>query len=535
LEEGLTRLEREWLTAPAPDVSEMTTTEASRRVARLEALLQVTSRISRFLEIGPLLDQILDAVLEISKCDRAFILLADEEGRLHFVSGRDRERNQVTLEQAEISFSRAQRAFRSGRPVWDEGLGERARTGESIDRLSLETVICLPLLGSEQALGVLYLDSRTPGELLRSEDLPIMEAFAGQAAIAVEKARLHEQVARQRDTLALENTVLRREVEQAVAFDNIVGRSPPMRKLFALMERVKDVDTPVLIVGETGTGKDLIAKAIHFHGHRAQGPFVPANCGAMSEQLDLSTLFGHRKGAFTGAIEDKAGLFELANEGTLFLDEIGELAPSIQTALLRVLQDGVITRLGEEHRPRRVDVRLIYATNRNLEEMVRAGRFREDLFYRLNVIRLEVPPLRERGEDIRLLAEHFRRTLSEKLKRPVGPITKETYRLFYDYSWPGNVRELEKLMERAIVLADPGAPLTPDLFDEIAPQARRRASRYAGGLKDRLLAAEKEILEEALEACGWNVSECARRLGCTRQHLHNRMRRLRIQRPARRS
>ncbi|MBD3334207.1 MAG: GAF domain-containing protein, partial [Candidatus Eisenbacteria bacterium] len=370
--EGLSRLEREWLASGPPQEAEdredrlPSPPAHETREEQLRSLLSLTSRISQVLDLNPLLVQILDAVLEISGCDRAIIMLANSEGRLEFMAGRDRERQAMTAEDVQISHSLANRTYRSGRPVWEENLQdlEGKLPGESISRLSLETVICLPMNGPHGVLGVLYLDSRSAGQLAR-EDLSILESFAFQATIAIENARLHQQVAKQRDSLALENTVLRREMEKTYAFDRIIGQSPPMKGLFNVMERVLDVTTPVLIVGETGTGKELIAKALHYHGPRSDGPFVPANCGAMSDTLLWSTLFGHRKGSFTGAIEDKAGLFELANQGSLFLDEIGELSPTIQAALLRVLQDGVISRLGEEQRPRRIDVRLLYATHRN--------------------------------------------------------------------------------------------------------------------------------------------------------------------------
>jgi transcriptional regulator with GAF, ATPase, and Fis domain len=375
------------------------------------------------------------------------------------------------------------------------------------------------------------LDSKKPGQVAK-EDLSLLKSFASQATIAIENARLHGHMATQRDSLALENSVLRREMEQTYAFDNIIGQSGPMKQLFHVMERVLEVSTPVLIIGETGTGKELIAKAIHYHGSRADAPFVPANCGAMSDTLMWSTLFGHRRGSFTGAIEDKAGLFELANQGSLFLDEIGELSLNIQAALLRALQDGVITRLGEEQRPRQIDTRLLYATHRNLEEMVAQGKFREDLYYRLNVIKLEVPPLRERGEDLRLLCEHYHQKLTKQMNRELGPIPPDTYRLLYSYSWPGNVRELENKLERAALLADPGAPLGSSLFPELRGNVAGAGVDFQGKtLREKLDNAERGILEEELGKADWNISRCARNLNCTRQHLHNRIKKLRINRP----
>jgi Nif-specific regulatory protein len=392
-------------------------------------------------------------------------------------------------------------------------------------------VICLPLVGVRGSIGVLYLDSRGLATLRMTEDLPLLEAFASQATIAVENARLHAQLATQRDTLEQENKTLRQEVKRVFAFENIVGESTPMRRLFQLMERVKDVNTPVLIQGETGTGKELIARALHYEGHRKGGPFIVVNCGAIAETLMWSTLFGHKKGSFTGAVEDKFGLFELANGGTLFLDEVGELSLELQVALLRAVDDRTITRLGEDDRPRTIDIRFIYATNRDLKEMVDEGTFREDFYYRLNVFRLDTPPLRERGEDLRLIVERVLKSLFKEMGKSPSRIAPETYQLFYSYRWPGNVRQLKNELERAAVLIDPGEVIGPRLFAHLVG-ARPSARIFEGTtLREKLEASERTVLEEELGNSKWNISKCARRLECTRQHLHNRIRKLGIVRP----
>jgi transcriptional regulator with PAS, ATPase and Fis domain len=262
---------------------------------------------------------------------------------------------------------------------------------------------------------------------------------------------------------------------------------------------------------------------------------MAANCGArMNDDLWWSKLFGHKKGSFTGAISDKPGLFELAHEGTLFLDEVAELSPSLQASLLRALTDGIISRLGEDERLRRVDVRLISATNRNIEQMVESGDFREDLYFRLNVIKLDVPPLRERGDDIRLLVEHFLSKISAKLGLQKPRLSPDSYSLIYAYPWPGNVRELENALEQALVLADPGGPIGPERFPKLLDKGAKSVRRFEGrDLKEKIEAAERTILSEELDLSGWNISQCARRLGCTRQHLHNRIRKLRLKRPRR--
>lgn len=500
---------------------------------RLQALLNVTRRISRFLNLTDLLDQILDAVLEISRCERGFVLLANQEGKLDYMAGRDRNRTTISSEDSRYSRTTAMRAFKSRRPVWEEDLqNPNAPITESIDVLKLETVICLPLLGTHEVVGILYLDSRSAGHLTMTNDLSLLEAFASQAAVAIENAQLHEKVQRQRDSLAMENRLLRQEVEQSVAFENIIGRSGPMKKLFQSMEKVKDTEMAILISGDTGTGKELIARALHFHGSRKDGPFIVGELVGANDDIVWSSLFGHKKGAYTGAISDRPGYFELADQGTLFLDEVGDFSPSIQTNLLRAVERGEVKRLGEPDHVRKVDVRVISATHRNLGEMIERAEFRQDLYYRLAGVSLEVPPLRDRGDDIRLLCEHFLARAIERHGRPRSRLTPEAYHLIYAHDWPGNVRELEHAIERAVVLSDPGAPIGSAQFPNLASSAPSESRRFEGGnLKEKMEAAEGAILQSELEASGWNISQCARNLECTRQHLHNRIRKLKIKRP----
>lgn len=537
--EGLSALERDMILAkggrkarpPAPEITPTPKPEV-HGTDRWEQLLDVTRRISQSLNLTDLMDQILDAVLDISRFERGFVLLDNaEEGRLDYVAGRDKTRTTIPREAAKYSYSIASDVFSKRRGVFKDGLD--LPRSESINLLELDAIICLPLLGKRGGVGVLYLDSKNPGLLKKAEDQTLLEAFASQAAIAIENAQLHEEVEKQRDSLATENMFLRQEVKQAVAFENIVGQSEPMKKLFHAMDRFSDYGKPVLILGETGTGKDLIAKALHFHSSRRDGPYMKAVLTALSGDLVWSALFGHKKGAFTGAIEDKTGYFELADGGTLFLDEAGDLSPRVQVALLEVLDHGKINRLGEEDHPRWVDVRLISATHRDLQEMVKENKFREDLYFRLKGMQLDVPPLRDRGDDIRLICEHYLTKLAEEFKQPRNRLTPEAYRLIFGYRWPGNVRELIYAIERAVVQAGPGVPLGPSHFPDLAPPAGESDKGFSaeGTLKQKLEAAEKIILKGELEKFGWNISRCASSLDCSRQHLHNRIRRLGIQRP----
>jgi DNA-binding NtrC family response regulator len=274
-------------------------------------------------------------------------------------------------------------------------------------------------------------------------------------AKAVEKTRL-----------VAENLYLRQQLRGKYKFDNIIGNSPAIQPVFSRMEKILHTESTVLILGESGTGKELVARAIHFNGLRKEKPFIPINCGAIPGELLESELFGHMRGSFTGAVADKPGKFELANHGTIFLDEIGTMPLHLQMKLLRVLQEQEIERVGSTHRTK-LDVRIISATNSDLEEKVRRGEFREDLYYRLNVIPIPLPPLRERREDIPLLAKHFLRKICTDMRRPVLDLTQDAIRALESYEWPGNVREMENAIERAVALTDSDVIDRQDLPSQI--------------------------------------------------------------------
>ena len=330
--------------------------------------------------------------------------------------------------------------------------------------------------------------------------------------------------------LESEVTLLRQEVERRYEFHNIVGKSPAMRELFNLVELASASQTTVLLHGETGTGKELVAKAIHYHSDRGAGPLVSVNCAALSETLIESELFGHARGSFTGAIKDHIGRFERANGGTLFLDEVGEIPPALQVKLLRAIQEREVERIGESQ-PRKVDVRIIAATHRDLRERVSQGLFREDLFYRLKVFPIYLPPLRERREDIGLLIEHFIEAFNRRTGKAIRGVHPDAMRMAMDYSWPGNIRELENAIEHAFVTCQ-SVEISPlDL-----PLELRRVD-----LKGKMVSGEpvgssgapkpvahhkpatREELVALLSACGWNKAEVARRLGITRTHVWRRM------------
>jgi two-component system response regulator HupR/HoxA len=326
-----------------------------------------------------------------------------------------------------------------------------------------------------------------------------------------------------------ENRYLKRRDHEAIGAHGLLGTSPAMKRVFGLIARVQDAPTAILVQGETGTGKELVARAIHVGGAYRDRLFVAQNCGALTESLLESELFGHRRGAFTGATADKKGLFELADRGTLFLDEVSETTPGFQVKLLRVLEEGEIRPVGDV-RVRHVEVRVIAATNRDLAAEVAAGRFRADLYYRLNVFPIVLPPLRERRDDVPLLAAHFVARHAERLRRTVGGVTPEALALLAAYDFPGNVRELENEMERAVLLCDDGEAITPDLLSERivlhAPAAGTSNGTSAATLAGMVAEFERTRIVEQLATCNGNKSEAARRFGLTYRGLLAKMQRL---------
>ena len=325
-----------------------------------------------------------------------------------------------------------------------------------------------------------------------------------------------------------ENARLRREMALHEGLGELIGGSDPMREVYRLIEKVSVSPASVLVTGGSGTGKELVARAIHEQGSRKDGPFIPVSCGALPDSLLEAELFGHKKGSFTGADVDRAGLFEAADGGTIFLDEIGDVSPAMQARLLRALQAREVTRLGETQ-PRPFDVRVIAATHNDLREEARAGRFREDLYFRLNVILIPLPPLRERQEDIVHLAEHFLARHAKPLGREAPSLTGDAKRALLTYDWPGNVRELEHEMERVVTLSDPDSPIRSEMLsDEVRGTgdiSREAWVNDGGPLKERIDRIERRLIQEALGQNGGNQTRTAEHLGLTRQGLIKKMQR----------
>lgn len=476
---------------------------------QLQALLDVGQAINSILQKRPLLEKVMDIALEAIRAERGFLVLKDENNEQLKVEIARNISEGVADQIARPSSSVVNKVFQENAPLllFDAQLDPRFSEVKSIILQKIISIACVPLILKGESIGVIYLDSTADKQLFTESTLAFLQAFANQAAIAIENARLIEK-------LQLENKLLVNELQRTYGFPEITGTSPKMQAVFDIMRKILVSDISVLLQGESGTGKELVARAIHFNGHRREKPFVAQFCGNLSEHLLESELFGHKKGSFTGAISEKRGLFEVADGGTFFLDEIADISPTIQAKLLRVLQEGTFRRVGDTV-DRKVDVRIISATNKDLMAEVKSGRFREDLFYRLNVITMTMPPLRERRSDIPLLVDHFLKKIAEKSGQKARRLSSEAVRALMQHHWPGNVRELENTIERAVVLSGENVIkledlLIPDSGDGIFKTKNLKAQ-------------EKEIVLKTLEECEGNKTRTAEVLGVSLRWLHYKL------------
>ncbi len=385
------------------------------------------------------------------------------------------------------------------------------RTGARKTELEKEhSFLCIPIKQGTEVLGAFSADIVFGDPVVLDADVRVITVVCSMIAQAV---RLRQELAEEKLVLVEENSRLKSVLKENYQPSNIIGKSHAMRSLYELVAQVAPSDTSVLIRGESGTGKEMIAQALHYASSRAENPFIKVNCAALPEAVIESELFGHEKGAFTGAIATRKGRFELADTGTIFLDEIGDLSPSMQVKLLRVLQEREIERVGGS-RTIKIDVRIITATNRNLEELLGKGQFREDLYYRLNVFPLHLPPLRERKSDILLLADHFIEKYNKRSRKAVKRIATSAINLLMSYYWPGNVRELENVIERAVLLANNdvilGIHLPPSL-----QSAESTGTAPSTSLEETMDRVERELILDALKSSKGNYSKAAKTLGIT--------------------
>ncbi len=477
------------------------------RAARdLQALLRIGQDLHRLRATEPLARRLLELLLETVPAERAALLLLDRAGEPASAFTLDHTGSAAPFPLSRTLVERVvqERQSALANDVQAAGWND----AESVRSARIQSLLAAPLTGPDGAPGLLYLDTRRDGPHFDETHQELLTAIAGIASVALANTRHMEWLAEEKDRL-----------EEAIDHD-LVGEGPRMREIWRLLSRVAPSDSTVLIRGESGTGKEVAARVIHRKSRRANRPFVAINCATLSETLLESELFGHEKGAFTGADRDRIGRFQYANGGTLFLDEIGDMPIAIQVKLLRVLETGTLVRIGGDQ-PVEVDVRVIAATNRDLEAAIREGAFREDLFYRLNVISLTLPPLRERREDIPLLASHFAARFGFKLGRRVAGFTPEARALLQRYAWPGNVRELSNAVERAIVLGEGNLIRPEDLPETILEAPPGAAGKMpVTRFHETINETKKRLIVGAVEEARGNITKAAELLGLNANYLH---------------
>jgi Nif-specific regulatory protein len=484
----------------------------------LQALLAASAAITRSLELHAVLEAIAASAADVLEAEASSVLLIDRpRGKLVFRAAVGAAADALLGEEFSLDLGIAGRVASTGRSELVSDVRRDPDFFPGIDQkhaFHTRELAAAPLRVDDEAIGVVEVVNKTGGRRLTSEDVSLLQVFANLAAIGVRNARLHEALRR-------ENQGLR-----AVAIDDgtIIGGSQRLRAALDLCDRVAPTNATVLLLGETGTGKELSARRIHMHSPRAQRPFIAINCAALPETLLESELFGHEAGAFTGATAQKLGRFELADGGTIFLDEIGDISTAVQVKLLRVLQEREFVRVGGV-RTVSCDVRVVAATNRDLRRAMESGAFREDLYYRLNVFPVELPPLRERQDDVPRLVEHFVARYARELGRPTPQMSPAALQSLCAYRWPGNIREMRNVIERAVLLCDEGLIQPAHLPGEIVapadpPQEVSDLDNY-----------EKAIVIKALVDNDWNQTRAAAALGISRDNLRYRLRKYQIERP----
>jgi transcriptional regulator with GAF, ATPase, and Fis domain len=473
--------------------------ETFRELDALRRLTQFSERLFATYDLDPLLESLMDEVIELSRADKGFlILMENDEPRVKVARNFSRENIEDAMER--VSDSIVAKVVRSQKPlIISDALDDpEFRASESVVNLKLLSVMCVPLMHGGTLFGLIYVGNDKLANRFGPHSLDSLTVFASQASLILQNAMLV-------NDLKLDNTELRKQLETH-RYGEIVGTCQMMKEVYRRITKIAPTDISVLITGETGTGKELIAMEIHRRSQRAKGPFVTINCGAIPENLLESELFGHVKGAFTGAVTTKAGKFQAAIGGTLFLDEIGELPHALQVKLLRALEEKIVYKVGE-NRGDPVDIRVVAATNKVLQDEVTKGAFREDLYYRLNVVTLQLPPLRQRGEDITLLAKYFLQKYAAEFSSTVRSFSPNAIAALKRYGWPGNIRELENRIKKAVVLAERSIvgpkdlDLKPEYYDAVVPLAQA---------KDEF---EARYIMEVLERNSGNKTKTAKDLG----------------------
>jgi transcriptional regulator with GAF, ATPase, and Fis domain len=479
--------------------SERAAAVETETMAAYKRLYEFSARLLEHYELADLLEALMDAVIDITKADKGFlILLEGNELRVKVARNLKRENLADALEQ--LSDSIVDKVVKTKKPVIVSDALHDAEfaSAMSVMSLKLSSVMCVPLADRGTLLGCLYVGNNSVAQLFDESHLEGLTVFAAQASLLIRNALLVNE-------LKLDNKLLSEKLE-AMRFGEIIGACPAMQDVFRKVQKIATTDISVLITGETGTGKELIARELHRRSNRVRGPFVTINCGAIPENLLESELFGHVKGAFTGAVANKAGKFQSADGGTLFLDEIGEMPLNLQVKILRALQEKVVVRVGE-NRPETVDIRVIAATNRTLEQEIKNNRFREDLYYRLNVVNIHLPALRDRGDDVLIIAKYLLHKFAGEFGGTVKGFSPNAAIAIRKFHWPGNIRQLENHIKKACVLADKpllgpeDLGLTGDVLPAILPLAEA---------KEKF---QREYINQVLELNSGNRTKTARDLG----------------------
>jgi Nif-specific regulatory protein len=489
----------------------------SRLARNLNALVKISRIVHQIRDLEKLQSQILELIFEVAPAERGAILLDGRSG--NFASTCARHRASASTHAVRVSRTIARKALEDGIAV----LGTDVLASDGLNRVeslvvaNVRSLLCVPLPVFQKVIGCIYLDTTNISSRFDEDHLQLVAAIAGICAVALENAR-HVQ------SLEQENLRLATEIHLE---HNMVGESSCLREIYRILSRVAPTDATVLIEGESGTGKELAARAIHRNSPRSQKPFAAINCAAIPQELLENEFFGHEKGSFTGALAQKKGKLEVADGGTVFLDEIGEMPLSLQVKLLRVLQEREFERVGGT-RPISVDVRIIAATNQDLKAAVKAGRFRSDLYYRLNVVSVVMPPLRERREDIPLLAGHFIEKFSKRCSIRPKNFTPDAMACLMNYDWPGNVRELENAIERALVLGHSDLVRSEDLPEAVLerdlPAGAAGGTKYHHALKEM----KKQLILRSMAEAKGNYTEAARQLGIHVNYLHRLIRNLNL-------
>ncbi len=499
----------------------------TKHVGELNALYEISGILAADSSQEKILEEVLDVLSgQLGTTRGTIVLLSQGTDELVIEVGRDLSHQQRHTTRYRIGEGITGRVVETGKPLIIPKISEEPgfldrlhrRREKSQEEISF---ICVPISAGREVIGALSVDRVFDESVSLEEDVRVLSIVASMIANDMQKRR--EQAA-QRRLLEEENTRLRGELEERFRPENIIGNSRAIRELYQAIYRVAQSDTTVLIRGESGTGKELVANAIHYSSLRTKGPFVKVSCVVLSESLIESELFGHEKGAFTGAIKERKGRIEEADGGTLFLDEIGEFTPGIQVKLLRALQEREFQRVGSNE-TRKANVRIICATNCNLEEAVETGQFRQDLYYRVNVFPVFIPPLRDRKDDILLLADYFVERYAKRMGKEVRRISTPAINMMFSYHWPGNVRELENCIERAVLLSNDGVihghHLPPTLQ---TPEVSGAAG--TGTLADRVALFERDIIVDALKRTSGNMASAARDLGTSSRILRYRVKQI---------